>query len=65
MMPGGTRDWSGVGKVEPGGAMVGYRPWSTVNYSDTNTNLLRKYEQGVLTFIMANPGVTLVSNAQV
>ncbi len=48
----------GVGKVEPG---VPYRPWSMVNSQEANQSLLEKYEHGVLTFIMANPGVSLVS----
>lgn len=41
--------------------MIPYHPWSTVQSLDPNATLLKKYQQGVLMYIMTHPGVTLVS----
>ena len=43
-----------------GECLVPYRPWSSISTSDPNSTLLVKYRQGVLAYIMAHPGVTLV-----
>lgn len=40
--------------------LVPYCPWSSISSSDPNSTLLVKYRQGVLAYIMAHPGVTLV-----
>ena len=43
-------------------SLTPYRPWATINSFSPNLSLLGRYKQGVLTFILANPGVTWVSD---
>ena len=46
-----------------GECLVPYRPWSSISSSDPNSTLLVKYRQGVLAYIIAHPGVTLIQLA--
>ena len=41
--------------------VVPYRPWATINSASPNATLMGQYRQGVLTYLLANPGVTMVS----
>jgi hypothetical protein len=44
--------------------VVPFRPWITINSPDPNAALMRQYRQGVVTYILANPGITMRSLSQ-
>ena len=41
--------------------VVAYRPWATIQQPDPNVRLLRGYQDGVLNYITAHPGITMVT----